>query len=83
MGFQLKLGGSLWEQQTRGPAREEGPRPGYNVQIDPFGAKYAPEGGRVDIVEAPFDLQADCGNFPLIHLEASDLVGQGITRVSH
>jgi len=51
------------EEQTTGPAREEGPSPGHQVWVDPLGAWHAAEGGRADVVETPFDVQEERGDF--------------------
>jgi len=38
----------------------------------------AADGSRIEILETLFDVQAKCGDFPIIHLEGSDLVGHGL-----
>ena len=66
-----------------GSAPEEGACLGTQVGVDPFGAHPTPETCRIDVVETPVDIQEQSGNFPLVHLEGSDRMGEGVACVHH
>jgi len=60
---------------------QAGPGPSHQVRIDPFGLEHAAEGGGVDVVETPLDVQEEGRYLSLSHLEGSDLVSEGGRRI--